>query len=95
MKDKNKRKGWKILLYILLAIFIIWFIFVVFEYCRVKSNKQPLICLNYHESIGDSDEFAYECYGLLYKYKEYYYKVDKTMSAREFTMFFTEFKRKN
>ena len=33
------------------------------------------------------------CRGPLYKYKEYYYKDDKTMSARELTMFFTEFVR--
>lgn len=95
MKSKNKRKGWKVFLYILLTIFILWFVFVVYEYSRVKNNKEPLVCLNYHEAVGDNDEYTYECFGLFYKYKEYYYKVDKTLSAREITMFFTEYKRRN
>ena len=94
MNGEKKRKGWKILLYVFLTIVILWFILVLIEYFRVSHDKRPLLCFNYHEVVEDDDEYALLCHGPLYKYKEYYYKTDKTMSARELTMFFTEFVRK-
>ena len=90
---KKKRNVWKILLYIFFLIVILWFILVIYEYYRVKKDKRPWLCWGYKEVVEDDDEYALLCYGPLYKYKEYYYKVDKTMSARELTMFFTEFVR--
>ena len=93
MNSERKRKVLKYLLYFILLIVILWFILVIIEYYRVKKDKRPLVCFSYHEVVEDDDEYAIMCYGLLYKYKEYYYKIDKTMSGRELTMFFTEFVR--
>ncbi len=91
--EGKKRTVWKIIIYTLLIIVILWFILVVFEYYRVSKDKRPLLCFGYHEVVEDDDEYALLCHGPLYKYKEYYYKSDKTMTARELTMFFTEFVR--
>lgn len=93
MNSERKRNVWKYLLYLLLILVILWFILVIYEYYRVSKDKRPLLCWGYKEVIEDDDEYALLCHGPLYKYKEYYYKLDKTMSARELTMFFTEFVR--
>ena len=92
-KPKSKRKIWKITMFTILAIVALWFSLVIIEYHRVSNDKRPLLCFNYHEVVEDDDEYALFCRGPLYKYKEYYFKIDKTMSARELTMFFTEFVR--
>lgn len=93
MNSERKRKTWKWILITLLLIVVLWFILVIIEYNRVHHDKRPLLCWGYHEEVEDDDEYAITCNGPLYKYKEYYYKIDKTMSARELTMFFTEFVR--
>ena len=93
MSSERKRNIWKYILYIILVIVILWFMLVVVEYYRVAKDKRPLLCFGYHEVVEDDDEYALLCHGILYKYKEYYYKIDKTISARELTMFFTDFVR--
>ena len=93
MNSERKRNTWKYIIYIVLIFVILWFALVVLEYYRVNNDKRPLICFNYHEEVEDDDEYSLLCHGLLYKYKEYYYKIDDTLSARELTMFFTDFVR--
>ena len=93
MSDERKRNVWKYILYVVLILVVLWFILLVIELYRVNRDKRPLLCFGYHEVVEDDDEYALLCHGLLYKYKEYYYKFDKSMSGRELTMFFTEFVR--
>ena len=93
MNSERKRKTWKWIFITILLLVVLWFILVIIEYSRVNKDKRPLLCFGYHEVVEDDDEYAITCNGLLYKYKEYYYKTDDTMSARELTMFFTEFVR--
>lgn len=93
VKIIKKRIKLKILGYILLIIAFLWFSLAVFEMYRVKDNKRPLICFNYKEDIEDNDEYSKTCHGILYKYREYYYKDNNKLSAREFTLFFKEFTR--
>lgn len=78
---------------LLVIITLIWFSIIVYEYYRVKSDKKPVICFNQTKEPENKDEYSYVCYGLLYKYKEYYYVNTDTISARELTLFFKDFTR--
>lgn len=98
MEDTNttkKRLKLKICGYILLVIVFLWFSFASYEMYRVKNHKKTLICFNEVKDVEDDDEYSKMCYGLFYKYKEYYLKSNDSLTAREFTLFFTEFKRDN
>lgn len=93
VKILQRRLKFKILAYILLILVFIWFSFAMYEMYRVKDNKRPLICLNMVKDVEDNDEYSKTCYGILYKYREYHYKENDKISAREFTLFFKEFTR--
>lgn len=89
----KKVKLTKRVLLVLMIIFICWFSITIYEYYRVKTDKSPLICFN-NKKISENDkEDAKVCYGLFYKYKEYYLKDTNSIEAREFTLFFTPFDR--
>ena len=83
----------KIILSILVIIAVLWFALTIYEFFRVKSEKKPLICLHEVRDIESESEYSLTCYGPLYKYREYYLTDDDSMSGREFTLFFKEFKR--
>ena len=92
-KVVKKVKLIKKILLIVMIVFICLFSFTIYEYYRVKTDKTPLVCLN-SKNISENDkEDDKVCYGLFYKYKEYYLKNTKIVDAREFTMFFTSFDR--
>ena len=91
---KNK-KIFKSILIIIVIITLIWFCITLFELYRVKTDNRPIICFNEVKDVENDMEYSKTCYGLLYKYREYYYKESNTISAREFTLFFKEFKREN
>lgn len=95
MKKLEKKKKTFIISSIILFIIFCWFCLVIFEYTRVKTDKRPIVCFNEIKDVEDDDEYSKMCYGLLYKYKEYYYKDTNKMSARELTLFFLDFKRQN
>ena len=42
----------------------------------------------------EDDEYSKMCYGILYKYKEYYYNDNDVLSARELVLFFQDFERR-
>lgn len=92
-KKVKRRKKVKIFLTILAIGFLLWFVLLMVEYSRVKNDKRPLLCTPMVKDVEDDDEYAKKCYGLGYKYKEYYYTEDDHMSARELVLFFQEFKR--
>lgn len=93
-ESKSKLKTILRVVGILLAVLVLaWFSFVMYEYYRVNTDRRPLICFSEKKEIESKDEYSTMCYGLLYKYKEYYYVNTDTMSARELTLFFTDFKR--
>jgi len=92
-KSLKIQKIIKMVSFVLVLIIILWLSLVLFESYRVNNDKRPIICLNQVKDIEDDDEYAMTCYGILYKYKEYYYSVDDSISARELTMLFKEFVR--
>ena len=96
MKTRNNKllKILKILLIILSIIAILWFALVSIEFYRVKTERKPMICSKMKRDIENTEEYSLTCYGILYKYREYYKTEDGSMTAREFTLFFKEFKRK-
>lgn len=93
-KNQKKRKIIKYISFTILGIVILWFVLVLGEFFRVRIDKKPLICFNAVKDIEDDDEYSITCYGILYKYREYYYNEDNEMSAKEFTLVFKEFSRK-
>lgn len=97
-EDKKKlriRLYVKILFFFLLTVVLAWFSWTVYEYNRVLNDKRPILCYKEIKDVEDDDEYSIMCYGLLYKYKEYYYTDTDEMSAREFTFFFKDFERKS
>lgn len=98
MENDNKLKkviSIKRLLLIILALILIWFCFTSYEYYRVKTDKKPLICFNKKEINENDNEKSTMCYGLFYKYKEYYYKKSGSITGREFALFFMAMDRNN
>lgn len=96
MENDKKNKVLSILKNIgivLIVLAIIWFALTLFEFYRVKSDKRPVVCMHEVKDIESEDEYSRTCYGLLYKYREYYLDEDDSLAAREFTLFFKEFKR--
>ena len=93
-KQEKIIKNIKVIWFIILGIVILWFSLVLVELYRVKIDKRPLICVNEVKDIEDDDEYSLTCYGILYKYREYHYNSDDSISAREFTLVFKEFERK-
>lgn len=94
---KNDKKK-KIILYITIflgVLVLLWFILALVEYYRVNNNKSPLVCFGDSREVESESEYSISCIGIFYKYKEYYYRVDDELSAREFTLFFNEFDRKS
>lgn len=92
-KQNRIRKICKNIMIIVFIILIIWFAFAMYEMYRVKTDRDTLVCINSKKDIEDDDEYSVMCYGIFYKYKKYYYKTSNKLSAREFTLFFTDFKR--
>jgi len=95
MEDKNKKllSRLKIILIIILILSAIWFGLTIYEFYRVKSERRPIICMHEVKDVESNSEYSRTCYGILYKYREYYMNDDDSLSAREFTLFFKEFKR--
>ena len=95
MEDKhNKLLNFiKYFLIVLLVLVIIWFCFTSIEFYRVKTDRKPFVCSKMKRDIENNEEYSLTCYGILYKYREYYNNEDDSMTGREFTLFFKEFKR--
>ena len=91
--DSKGKKIIKIVLIVLVCVVLVWFSFTLYEFYRVRSDHRPLICFNEVKDTENTEEYSKTCYGLLYKYREYYMISDDSMSAREFTLFFKDFKR--
>ncbi len=91
-EDLNKKiaktKVIKTVILIIMLFFLIWFGFTTYEYYRVKTDKRTLICLHQNRKSENDDEDSMICYGLGYKYKEYYAKNTNNLTAREFALFF-------
>lgn len=83
----------KKILMVLICILVLWFGLTTYEYYRVKLGKKPVICIGNKKDIENENEYSKMCYGLFYKYKEYYLESDDSMSAREFALFFMEWER--
>ena len=99
MDEQENRSKKRITVFEIIAvtigiIAILWFCLVVYENYRVSKDKKTLICFNSVKEVEDDDEYSITCYGLLYKYREYFYIDNDQMSARELTMFFKDFERK-
>lgn len=95
-KEKLKKKK-KIILTITIflgIVVLLWFILTLIEYNRVHDGKRPLICLGDTREVESESEYSVGCVGIFYKYKEYYYRADDSLSAKEFTLFFNPFDRK-
>ncbi len=99
MVDENKsskikrRIIWAIAI-ILLVIVASWFGLTLYNYYRVNTEKKPVLCFGDTKEIEANNEYSHTCYGILYKYKEYYSTNNDALTAREFTLFFKEFDRK-
>ena len=89
----KKTKVIKKVLFIVMIFVFVWFSLTVFEYYRVKTNKKPIICMFSKSQSENDNENAVTCYGLFYKYREYYYKDTDELNARELTLFFMPFDR--
>ena len=96
MENSNKKikNVIKFILIFITIIVVAWFGLVIYEYYRVKIDKRPLICLHEKSDTEGINEYSKTCYGILYKYREYYTIDGDQMTAREFTLSFKEFKRK-
>lgn len=93
-EKRNKVKSkFRIFITIIAFMVFLWFVLVIVEFVRVDNNKKPLICSPMIKDVEDDDEYSKRCYGFGYKYKEYYYNEDDSLSARELVLFFQEFKR--
>ena len=95
MESKHNKifKITKWFLILLLVLVVIWFCFTTVEFYRAKSDKRPLVCSKMKKDVENNEEYSLTCYGILYKYREYYSNEDDSMTGREFTLFFKEFKR--
>lgn len=93
MLDDKKRVRIKCILIILACICVLWLVLALVNSYFVSMDKRPILCFNYQKNIENDDEYSLTCYGILYKYKEYYYIKSEAMSAREYTLFFKEFVR--
>ena len=94
-KDIKKRKVIKNTLIIILTICLAWFFLTAINYYLVKKDQRPIFCFNYTKENENNDEYSLVCYGILYKYKEYYNIKDDKLNARELTLFFRDFTRSN
>lgn len=94
IKKEKQRKLIRNIMVILAVLVVVWFSLVLVEYSRVKSDKKPLVCFGEIKDVEDDDEYSKMCYGILYKYKEYYYNDNDVMSARELVLFFQDFERR-
>lgn len=96
MENSNKKVKSiiKWVLIVLSVIVVLWFSFTMCEYYRVRIEKRPIVCFHEVTDTENINEYSKTCYGLLYKYREYYKISDDEMTAREFTLFFKEFNRK-
>ena len=90
----KKRKIIKVIIIIIAIIIVAWFCLALSEYYRVRIDKRPLICFGEKKDIESEKEYSKTCYGIFYKYREYYYNESNEMSAREFTLFFKPCDRK-
>ena len=90
---KKKRIIW-IITIILLTIIVSWFSLTMYNYYRVNTERRPVLCFGDTKEIETNNEYSHICYGIFYKYKEYYSKKNDALTAREFTLFFKEFDRK-
>ncbi len=99
MVDENKsfktkkRIIWAVAI-VLLVIIVAWFSLAMYNYYRVKTDKKPLLCYGNTKEVEANNEYSYTCYGILYKYKEYYSTKNDKITAREYTLFFKDFDRK-
>ena len=93
-KSVKIRKLVKLISFVMLTLVILWFSLILIEMYRVKTDNKPMICFNEVKDVEDDDEYSLTCYGILYKYREYHYNSDDSLSAREFTLVFKEFVRK-
>ena len=93
MLDDKKRLRIKYILIIIAFLCVIWLSLALVNMYLVKQDKRPVLCFNYQKSQENDNEYSYTCYGILYKYREYYYYSTDSMSAREYTLFFKEFVR--
>ena len=89
----KKKTIFKILGIILLCIVLLWFALVLYNFYRAKNDNKPILCFHEIKDIESETEYSKTCYGILYKYREYYYTESNEMSAREYTLFFKEFAR--
>lgn len=100
MVDENKssrirkRIIWVIAI-ILLVLVASWFSLTMYNYYRVSIEKKPILCFGDTKEIEATNEYSHSCYGILYKYKEYYSTNNDVLNAREFTLFFKDFDRKS
>ena len=72
---------------------VAWFGLVMHEARRVKNDQKPILCFQPKNDTEGVDEYSVTCYGLFYKYREYYIKDKEELNAKEFTLFFKSFKR--
>ena len=96
--NQEKQNTWitimKVSAVTIFIVAILWFSLVLIELYRVKKDSKPIFCFNEVKEIEDNDEYSLTCYGILYKYREYHFIKDDALSAREFTLVFKEFDRK-
>lgn len=91
---KTKRSVIWIVAILVVIIVASWFGLTTYNYSRVKSDKKPILCFGNSKEIEANNEYSKACYGIFYKYKEYYSTNNDVLTAREFTLFFKEFDRK-
>ena len=84
----------KFFVILLLIIVLVWFGYTIYELSRVKSGNKPSVCFHEVVDTENINEYSRTCYGVFYKYREYYRLSDDEVTAKEFTLFFKEFKRK-
>lgn len=95
-KTSKKHRGRKIINIILITLAVItflWLSLLIYNYYRTKTDRRPILCFNYVEEVENTTEYTKTCYGILYKYREYYNKDSDSMTARELTLFFRDFVR--
>lgn len=92
-KDKNARKIISIIFWLLGVLVFAWFLLLLINYYLVRKDGRPVMCWNYIKEVYDEDEYTLTCNGIFYKYREYYYNDTNRLHAREFTLFFKDFKK--
>lgn len=93
LKLSRKKRIVRFLLVLACIGSVLWFMLVMYEVKRVQNNKQPLVCHLRRIETEGVNEYSITCYGLFYKYREYYIEDKEELNAREFTLFFKSFKR--